>query len=131
MFAKKVVIYWMEGLMKKIILLGLLLLLVACDPTYNTISPEDAYDELGKAIFLDVRSELEYQEGHIPGSDLLPYDTISEDTLSLYPDLDQTIIVYCRSGRRSEIAAQALMELGYTKIFDMGGIVNWPYDLEK
>lgn len=101
---------------------------------YRQISAEDARDWLAKdegVLLLDVRTEDEYKEIRIPGSQLLPYDEIIARKGELPADLDTPIIVYCRSGRRSAIAAETLLGLGYTEVYDLGGIQDWPYETEK
>lgn len=79
------------------------------------------------AIVLDVRTPEEYAEKHIPGSVLLPLDTIERDAAKALPDKKRTILIYCRSGRRSAIAGQILVSMGYSSVFDFGGINRWPY----
>ena len=81
-------------------------------------------------IILDVREQEEYDAGHIPGAILIPYTQIEEKAKGMLPDKGQLILVYCRSGRRSKIAAEALVELGYTNIKEFGGIIEWPYEVE-
>ena len=81
-------------------------------------------------VILDVREQDEYAAGHIPGAILIPYTQIDEKANDTLPDKDQLILVYCRSGRRSKIAAEALVELGYTNIKEFGGIIDWPYETE-
>ena len=81
-------------------------------------------------IILDTRTQEEYDEGHIPGAILIPYDEIKEKAETMLPDKDQLLLVYCRSGRRSKLAAEALVELGYTNIKEFGGIIDWPYEVE-
>ena len=76
------------------------------------------------AILLDVRNQDEFDEIHIPGSILIPVDDL-ESRLSELPDKDTIIIVFCRAGRRSEIASDILSANGYTNIYDMQGISNW------
>ena len=81
-------------------------------------------------IILDVRTQEEYDQGHIPGAMLIPnteIETRAEDELL---DKDQLILVYCRSGNRSKKAAEILVELGYTNIKEFGGIIDWPYEVE-
>lgn len=82
-------------------------------------------------ILLDVRTQAEYDEGHIPGSVLLPHDQIADKAAELLKNKDQLILVYCRSGNRSKVASQALSELGYTQVREMGGIKDWPYEIGK
>jgi len=97
----------------------------------RSISPEEARELIGKpgVVLLDVRTQEEYDEGHIESAALLPYDAITAGSAALPAGKDTTIIVYCRSGRRSAIAAQALADLGYTRIYDLGGIQSWPYEI--
>ena len=81
-------------------------------------------------IILDVRTQEEYDEGHIPGATQISHEEIAEKAEEVLTDKDQLILVYCRSGRRSKIAAEALVELGYTNIKEFGGILDWPYEVE-
>ena len=81
-------------------------------------------------IILDTRTQEEYDDEHIPGAILIPYDEVTEKAEGVLTDKDQLILVYCRSGRRSKIAAEALAELGYTNIKEFGGIIDWPYEVE-
>ena len=82
-------------------------------------------------IILDVRTQEEYNESHIPGAILIPNTEIDGRAEEVLTDKDQLILVYCRSGRRSKMAAEALVELGYTNIKEFGGIIDWPYEVEK
>lgn len=78
------------------------------------------------AILVDVRSEEEYNEGHIDGALLLPVDSINEDSASeVIESKDSTVIVYCRSGSRSSQALQILNGLGYENVYDLGAMSNW------
>ena len=96
------------------------------NPAYTLIS--SAVD----CIILDVREQDEYDSGHIPGAVLLPVGTIDEDTAAeVIPEKDSTVLVYCRSGNRSKTASSALAELGYTHIYEFGGINTWPYETES
>ena len=81
-------------------------------------------------IILDVRTREEYDQGHIPGAIVISHEEIAEKAEDVLTDKDQLILVYCRSGRRSKIAAEALVELGYTNIREFGGISDWPYETE-
>ena len=81
-------------------------------------------------IILDVRTQEEYDQGHIPGAIVISHEEIEEKAEEVLTDKDQLILVYCRSGRRSKIAAEALVELGYTNIKEFGGIIDWPYEVE-
>ncbi|WP_167957042.1 rhodanese-like domain-containing protein [Anaerosporobacter faecicola] len=101
---------------------------------YEQITAKEAkklMDEPQDAIILDVRTEEEYEEGHIDHAILLPHDRIDEEVSSILPEKDQMILVYCRSGVRSKQAALKLAELGYTNIKEFGGILDWPYEIEK
>ncbi len=82
-------------------------------------------------VILDVREQDEFDEGHIPGAILIPYTEIDKTAEELLPQKDKQILVYCRSGRRSKIAAESLAKLGYTNIKEFGGIIDWPYDIVK
>jgi phage shock protein E len=95
------------------------------------ISPSNAKLMLAnnpKVLLIDVRTADEFAAGHIAGSKLLPYDEIIARTSELPTDPQTPIIVYCRSGRRSAIAAETLVGLGFTEIYDLGGIQDWPYE---
>lgn len=82
-------------------------------------------------IILDVRTEEEYNEGHIPNAILIPNTEIRERAELELTYQDQLILVYCRSGNRSKLAAAILVELGYTNVVEFGGINSWPYDIES
>ena len=84
-----------------------------------------------EVIILDVREEDEYASGHIPDAIQLPVGSITSSTAAaVIPELDSVVLVYCRSGNRSKTASQALAELGYTNVFEFGGINTWPYEVE-
>jgi len=76
-------------------------------------------------IIVDVRRQDEYDSGHIPGSILIPNESIGTEQPKELPDLDQVILIYCRSGRRSKEASQKLADMGYTHIYEFGGIIDW------
>lgn len=128
--------------MKKLILLFLaVMLLTACGQdtendqgaVYVNITAEEAkqiMDSEDGYIILDVRTQEEYDEGHIPGAIVISHEEIAEKAEGVLTDKNQLILVYCRSGRRSKIAAEALVELGYTNIKEFGGIIDWPYEVE-
>lgn len=101
---------------------------------YVNITAEEAKEIMDTEegyVILDVREQDEYDAGHISGAILIPYTQIEAKANEMLPDKDQLILVYCRSGRRSKIAAEALAELGYTNIKEFGGIIDWPYEVEK
>ena len=98
---------------------------------YNKITPQDAkkiMDEQSGYIILDVRTQEEYDTGHIPGAVLLPDFEIAEKAETVLQDKNQLILVYCRSGRRSKNASSELAALGYMNIYEFGGINDWPYE---
>lgn len=102
----------------------------AASPVLEKISAEDAksmMDESPDITILDVRTKEEYNSGHIAGAVLIPVDDIEDSAENILKDKSATILVYCRSGRRSALAAQALSELGFTSVYDFGGIIDWPY----
>jgi len=76
-------------------------------------------------VIVDVRRQDEYDEGHIPGAICIPNESITDSMPSELPDLEQIILVYCRSGRRSKEAAQKLFDMGYTNVYEFGGIIDW------
>jgi len=99
--------------------------------TYKRITAQEAkarIDSGDKVIVLDVRTKAEYDQEHIPNSILIPNETITDAKPALLPDTDAEILVYCRSGNRSAQAAKKLIALGYTNVYDFGGIIDWPYD---
>ena len=101
---------------------------------YQQITQEAAKEMMDtqEVLILDVREQHEYDGGHIPGAVLLPVGTITKDTAAAVIDeLDTVVLVYCRSGNRSKTASQALVDLGYTNIYEFGGINTWPYEIEK
>ena len=128
--------------MKKLLILALAaMLLTACGQTnenpkeaiYMNINAEEAkkiMDTESGYIILDVRTQEEYDEAHIPGAIVIPNTELEARAESELPDKDQMILVYCRSGRRSKLAAEILVELGYTNIYEFGGIIDWPYETE-
>ena len=128
--------------MKKWILLLLaVMLLAACgqekendrEAIYMNITAQEAKEIMDSQegyVILDVRTQEEFDQGHIPGAILIPDYEIEEKAEKVLKDKDQLILVYCRSGRRSKLAAEALVALGYTNIREFGGIIDWPYEIE-
>ena len=100
---------------------------------YKKITPNEAkvMMEESKVTLVDVRTEAEYKKGHIPGAILVPNETIGNTMPEQLPDKKATIMVYCRSGARSKQASDKLIKLGYEKVYDLGGIIDWPYEIEK
>ena len=128
--------------MKKLIFIVLALMLCsACgqdrenvqEAVYVNITAQQAKEIMDSRegyVILDTRTQEEYDEGHIPGAILIPYDEIFEKAEGVLTDKNQLILVYCRSGRRSKLAAEDLVKLGYTNIKEFGGIIDWPYAIE-
>ena len=128
--------------MRKLILCLLsALLLTACgqnkenkqEAVYVNITAQQAKELMTTEenyIILDTRTQEEYDESHIPGAIVIPYDEILEKAEGILTDKNQLILVYCRSGRRSKLAAEDLVKLGYTNIKEFGGILDWPYEVE-
>ena len=129
--------------MKKLIFLLLgVMLLTACGQTAETVqeavfvsitaeAAKEIMDTEEDFFILDVRTREEYDEGHIPGAVLIPNTEIETRAEEELPDKGQLILVYCRSGRRSNLAAQILADLGYTNVKEFGGILDWPYEVTK
>ena len=102
--------------------------------TYYQISQDEAkriMDEESDYIIVDAREQSEYDEGHIKGAIVIPYTEIEQKAEELLPNKTQLILVYCRSGRRSKIAAQSLANMGYKNVKEFGGIIDWQYEIEK
>ena len=111
-----------------------LLLLAGCGAaeqpgsTYRQITQEEAAKlmaEQSDYLLLDVRTQAEFEQAHIPGALCIPNETIGSDEIPALPDKNQLILVYCRSGNRSKQAAEKLAQLGYTNIVEFGGINTW------
>ena len=103
------------------------------EAAYMNITAEEAkaiMDIEEGYIILDARTQEEYDQGHIPGAIVISHEEIAGKAENVLTDKEQLILVYCRSGRRSKIAAEALVELGYTNIKEFGGIIDWPYEVE-
>ena len=102
--------------------------------TYEQISGEQAkalMDSEKDYVIIDARTQEEFDGGHIPGAVLIPEYEIAQRAEDELPDKNQLILVYCRSGRRSKIASQALVDLGYTNVKEFGGIIDWEYETVK
>ena len=102
--------------------------------SYEQISAAEAkklMDSETDYAIVDARTQEEFDEGHIEGAIMIPEYEIEAKAESLLPDKDQLILVYCRSGRRSKIASEALVGLGYTNVKEFGGIIDWPYEIVK
>lgn len=86
--------------------------------------------DAGKAVAVDVREPDEYEEGHIPGALLLPLGQVRDRAEQTLPDKNACWLIYCRTGRRSADAAACLERMGYTDLYNLGGVLSWPYELE-
>ena len=102
--------------------------------TYEQITPQEAktiMDTESDYIIIDARTEEEFAEGHIENAILIPEYEIKDRAQKELSDKEQLILVYCRSGRRSKIASEELVKLGYTNVKEFGGIIDWPYKTVK
>jgi rhodanese-related sulfurtransferase len=101
---------------------------------YTKITAEEAMkmiEEDDSLVIVDVRRLDEFTEGHIPDAICIPNETIENEPPKELPDPDQVILIYCRSGNRSKQAAQKLAAMGYTNIYEFGGIIDWPGDIVR
>ncbi|MBQ8227933.1 MAG: rhodanese-like domain-containing protein [Clostridia bacterium] len=96
----------------------------------NAQQAKEIMDTQENYVILDVRTQEEFDEKHIPGAVLIPDYEITNKAEEILKDKDQLILVYCRSGRRSKLASEELLKLGYTNIKEFGGIIDWPYETE-
>ena len=127
--------------LRMVLITGLLFGLTACTggdnggkSTFEQISAKEAkkiMETEEKYIIVDARTESEFAEGHIEGAILIPEYEIAVRAKEELPDKDALILVYCRSGRRSKIASEELVKLGYTNVKEFGGIIDWPYEIVK
>ena len=141
--------YWLFYKMNKkarlILLTAFVLLLTACSSggqamdgedmvrSYTMISQDQAKEMMEKEdghIIIDVRRVDEFETGHIPGAVCIPNESIGTEQPEELPNLDQIILVYCRSGNRSKQAAQELFDMGYTNVYEFGGIIDWTGEIE-
>ena len=130
----------LKGLIIMILISLSLFGLTACDgaketsPTYEQITAEQAksiMDTEKDYVIIDARTEEEFSEGHIENAILIPEYEIAERAEKELSDKEQLILVYCRSGRRSKIASDELVKLGYSNVKEFGGIIDWPYEIVK
>lgn len=128
----------MRKILSLVVLMALIMGLVGCSSEENSlgyvqISGEEAMTmmtEQENYVILDVRTPEEFAEKHIVGAVNLPNEEIGEEPIEELPDLDQLILVYCRSGNRSKQASEKLVKLGYTNVYEFGGINEWNGDVE-
>jgi len=132
-----------ENIMKKFFIMLLIstIVLTGCNNSnnidnnveYKKISAEEAKAIIDSedVIILDVRTQEEYNSGHIENAVLLPVTEIANRAEEVLVDKNAKILIYCRSGNRSATAAKDLIKLGYTNVYDFGGINDWPYEIVK
>lgn len=133
------------------VLLIAVVFLTACDPDkkmpveeteetekvlaeYKKITADEAkelIDSNGSVVILDVRELFEYEQSHLIDAILIPVDELSERVETELLDKNAIILVYCRSGGRSARAAQLIADMGYTNVYDFGGILDWKYETAK
>ena len=102
--------------------------------SYTQIDQETAKEIMQRRdghVIVDVRRQEEFDQGHIPGAVLIPNEQIGTERPEKLPDRDQVILVYCRSGSRSKQAAQKLADMGYTRVYEFGGISTWPGEVVR
>ena len=121
---------------KTIILVFILLLTSSCSNNsqeIKSITTSEVYNNItsGKYVIIDVRDSEEYADGHIQNAINIPVNDIENYVEKIILNKNFNIVVYCRSGARSLTASHKLKKLGYSNIYDMGGIINWNYDLIK
>ena len=133
---------WLFSLLPVILILAMLLLNSSkgiqvldgegMERSYTQIDQEKAREMMALDdghVVVDVRRQDEYDSGHIPGAILIPNESITTTRPEELPDLDQVILIYCRSGNRSKQAAQKLFDMGYTNVYEFGGINTWTGDI--
>lgn len=111
----------------------------ACQDSENNVTYEQITAKEAKTIMetqpdyiiIDARTHEEFADGHIEGAIMIPEYEIANRAEKELPDKDALILVYCRSGRRSKIASEELVKLGYTNVKEFGGIIDWPYEIVK
>ena len=102
-----------------------------CGTQYTVEEAKKLMDSEKDYIIIDARTQSEYDEGHIEKAIMIPEYEIAQKAEKEIPDKNKLILVYCRSGRRSKIAADELVKLGYTNVKEFGGIITWPYEVVK
>lgn len=121
-----------------ILLIVMTVVLTGCagssDAHYTQITQEEAQEMMqleDMHIIIDVRTQEEFNSGHIPGAICIPNETIGTDPPEELPDKDQVLLIYCRSGNRSKDASQKLANMGYTNVYEFGGINTWTGEIVK
>ena len=123
----------MRNKLMALVIGGLLMLgqSVSANQTMTTQELQSKLNAKENFVLLDVRTQEEYNAGYIAGAILLPYDEINAKATIVLPDKEKEIVLYCRSGRRSAIAKKSLLDLGYQKVVDFGGVKRWEGELVK
>lgn len=124
----------MKYVVMVLVVIGLAMSFMSRGDSKGLVSYEELQQKLtdkAPIVLLDVRTQEEINNGHIPGALLLPYDEIDQKAAQLLPEKEKEIIIYCRSGRRSAIAKDSLEALGYTNVNDFGGMNRWQGQVEK
>ena len=123
----------MRNKLMALVIGGLLMLgqNVSANQTMTTQELQNKLNAQENFVLLDVRTQEEYNAGYIAGAILLPYDEINAKATIVLPDKEKEIVLYCRSGRRSAIAKKSLLDLGYQKVVDFGGVKRWEGELVR
>ena len=123
----------MRNKLMALVIGGLLMLgqSVSANQTMTTQELQNKLNAKEDFVLLDVRTQEEYNAGYIAGAILLPYDEINAKATIVLPDKEKEIVLYCRSGRRSAIAKKSLLDLGYQKVVDFGGVKRWEGELVR
>lgn len=123
----------MRNKLMALVIGGLLMLgqSVSANQTMTTQELQSKLNAKENFVLLDVRTQEEYNAGYIAGAILLPYDEINAKATIVLPDKEKEIVLYCRSGRRSAIAKKSLLDLGYQKVIDFGGVKRWEGELVR
>ena len=123
----------MRNKLMALVIGGLLMLgqSVSANQTMTTQELQSKLNAKENFVLLDVRTQEEYNAGYIAGALLLPYDEINAKATIVLPDKEKEIVLYCRSGRRSAIAKKSLLDLGYQKVVDFGGVKRWEGELVR
>ena len=123
----------MRNKLMTLVIGGLLMLgqSVSANQTMTTQELQSKLNAKENFVLLDVRTQEEYNAGYIAGAILLPYDEIKAKATIVLPDKEKEIVLYCRSGRRSAIAKKSLLDLGYQKVVDFGGVKRWEGELVR
>ncbi len=103
------------------------------DSSFQRIDAEAAKEMMDsdkELVVVDVRTDEEYNSGHIVGAINIPVEQITAGDFGSLTDKNQTILIYCRSGNRSKVASGFLAENGYKNIYEFGGIKDWKYEIE-